>query len=109
MAKPIVHSAVKGFNGTIFAYGQTSSGRDFSTIWNIVSLYEFALISGKTYTMMGDDDNPGVMVLAAKEIFKEIEKTQDRQFLLRSVFYNVYFGLRKSINKFIKCKSQAAF
>lgn len=34
---------------------------------------------------MGDDDNPGVMVLAAKEIFKEIERTQDRQFLLRSV------------------------
>lgn len=36
---------------------------------------------------MGDDDNPGVMVLAAKEIFKEIERTQDRQFLLRLVFY----------------------
>lgn len=27
MAKQIVHAAVKGFNGTIFAYGQTSSGK----------------------------------------------------------------------------------
>ncbi|KAM7353936.1 CENP-meta isoform 2-T2 [Cochliomyia hominivorax] len=70
MAKQIVHSAIQGFNGTIFAYGQTSSG--------------------KTYTMMGDDDNPGVMVLAAKEIFKEIEKTQDRQFLLRVCYIEIY-------------------
>lgn len=29
MAKPIVHSAIEGFNGTIFAYGQTSSGKCF--------------------------------------------------------------------------------
>lgn len=26
LVKPIVESAVKGFNGTIFAYGQTASG-----------------------------------------------------------------------------------
>ncbi|EDW52579.1 GM11098 [Drosophila sechellia] len=48
MARHIVHACMQGFNGTIFAYGQTSSG--------------------KTYTMMGDEQNPGVMVLAAKEI-----------------------------------------
>lgn len=27
VARPIVTSAVNGFNGTIFAYGQTSSGK----------------------------------------------------------------------------------
>lgn len=27
VAEPIVQSAVNGFNGTIFAYGQTSSGK----------------------------------------------------------------------------------
>lgn len=35
--------------------------------------------------MMGDDENPGVMVLAAKEIFRQIEITTERQFLLRQV------------------------
>ncbi|KAL9928266.1 CENP-meta isoform 1-T1 [Glossina fuscipes fuscipes] len=70
MAKPIVHSAIEGFNGTIFAYGQTSSG--------------------KTYTMMGDEENPGVMVLAAKEIFKEIQQHSDRQFLLRVGYIEIY-------------------
>ncbi|XP_059220425.1 centromere-associated protein E [Stomoxys calcitrans] len=70
MAKHIVHSTIQGFNGTIFAYGQTSSG--------------------KTYTMMGDDDNPGVMVLAAKEIFREIELATARQFLLRVGYIEIY-------------------
>uniref|UniRef100_A0A1A9W0R9 Kinesin motor domain-containing protein n=1 Tax=Glossina brevipalpis TaxID=37001 RepID=A0A1A9W0R9_9MUSC len=70
MAKQIVHSAIEGFNGTIFAYGQTSSG--------------------KTYTMMGDEENPGVMVLAAKEIFNEIKQHSDRQFLLRVGYIEIY-------------------
>jgi len=34
-AKPVVESVLEGFNGTIFAYGQTSSG--------------------KTHTMLGPD------------------------------------------------------
>lgn len=70
MAKHIIEACMKGFNGTIFAYGQTSSG--------------------KTYTMMGDDQNPGVMVLAAKEIFKQIARHSDRDFLLRVGYIEIY-------------------
>ena len=29
-AKPIVEDVLKGYNGTIFAYGQTSSGKTFT-------------------------------------------------------------------------------
>ncbi|XP_041449882.1 centromere-associated protein E isoform X2 [Drosophila obscura] len=70
MAKHIVHACMQGFNGTIFAYGQTSSG--------------------KTYTMMGDNQNLGVMVLAAKEIFKQIANDNDRDFLLRVGYIEIY-------------------
>ncbi|XP_026843894.1 kinesin-like protein KIN-7O isoform X2 [Drosophila persimilis] len=70
MAKHIVHACMQGFNGTIFAYGQTSSG--------------------KTYTMMGDRENPGVMVLAAKEIFKQIANDNDREYLLRVGYIEIY-------------------
>lgn len=63
MAQHMVHQAIKGYNGTIFAYGQTSSG--------------------KTYTMMGDEENPGVIVLTVKEIFKAMASAPDRQFLVR--------------------------
>ncbi|KAH8413266.1 hypothetical protein KR009_009345 [Drosophila setifemur] len=70
MAKHIVHACMQGFNGTIFAYGQTSSG--------------------KTYTMMGDTQNPGVMVLAAKEIFRQISDVKERDFLLRVGYIEIY-------------------
>lgn len=45
-----VESAVKGINVTIFAYGQTSSG--------------------KTFTMRGSEGNPGLIPLTINEIFK---------------------------------------
>lgn len=35
--------------------------------------------------MLGDDLNPGIMILAVREIFNEIETLRDRQFLLRYV------------------------
>lgn len=61
----MVHQAIQGYNGTIFAYGQTSSG--------------------KTYAMMGDEQNPGVIVLTAKELFNAMAAAPDRQFLMRWV------------------------
>lgn len=54
---------VGGFNGTVFAYGQTSSG--------------------KTHTMRGTEQEPGIIPLAVTEIFSQIEQLQDREFLLR--------------------------
>lgn len=63
VAKPIVEAAAAGFNGTIFAYGQTSSG--------------------KTYTMTGTDDAPGLIPLAVLNLFDIIKKVPDRDFLVR--------------------------
>ena len=51
---------VGGFNGTVFAYGQTSSG--------------------KTYTMRGTPEEPGIIPLAVAEIFRQIDSMQDRNF-----------------------------
>ena len=42
--------------GTMFAYGQTSSG--------------------KTHTMMGTNDNPGVIPLAVQDIFSYVRKVR---------------------------------
>ncbi|XP_062543053.1 uncharacterized protein LOC134210790 [Armigeres subalbatus] len=70
VCRPIILSTLNGINGTIFAYGQTSSG--------------------KTYTMMGEGQEPGVVPLAAGEIFKEMENIKDRQFLIRVGFIEIY-------------------
>jgi len=77
VAKPIVTSVVNGLNGTIFAYGQTSSG--------------------KTYTMQGSGSiedgshaEGGIVHMAAKDIFSHIELHKDRTFLVRASFLEIY-------------------
>ncbi|XP_071893057.1 centromere-associated protein E isoform X2 [Anas platyrhynchos] len=70
VAVPIIQSAVQGYNGTIFAYGQTSSG--------------------KTYTMMGNEDCVGVIPKAVQHVFKLICEIPDREFLLRVSYMEIY-------------------
>ncbi|KAL8276120.1 hypothetical protein RQP46_011469 [Phenoliferia psychrophenolica] len=67
----VVRAAMSGFNGTVFAYGQTASG--------------------KSHTMMGNDDEPGVIPLAIEELFDFIHKQNDkRTFTLRVSFLEIY-------------------
>jgi len=77
VAKGIVNSVVDGLNGTIFAYGQTSSG--------------------KTYTMQGAGNleqgiggEGGVVHMSAIDIFTQIQRKQDRNFLVRVSFLEIY-------------------
>ncbi|XP_058885630.1 centromere-associated protein E isoform X2 [Acipenser ruthenus] len=70
VAQPLVVSAVNGYNGTIFAYGQTSSG--------------------KTFTMMGNQKSLGVIPLAIQDIFKIIDDSPNREFLLRVSYMEIY-------------------
>ncbi|CAI9786872.1 unnamed protein product [Fraxinus pennsylvanica] len=50
----LVEAVLQGRNGSIFCYGATGAG--------------------KTYTMLGTMDNPGVMVLAIKDLFSKIQQ-----------------------------------
>ena len=40
--------------------------------------------------MIGDDQEPGIVVLAVRQIFKEIEASEDREFLLRVGYFEIY-------------------
>ncbi|XP_058150671.1 centromere-associated protein E isoform X2 [Dasypus novemcinctus] len=70
IAVPIIDSAIQGYNGTIFAYGQTASG--------------------KTYTMMGSEDYLGVIPRAIHDIFQKIKEFPEREFLLRVSYMEIY-------------------
>ncbi|XP_020570233.1 centromere-associated protein E isoform X4 [Oryzias latipes] len=70
IAKPLVVSTVGGYNGTIFAYGQTCSG--------------------KTFTMMGSDHAPGVIPLAMEDVFQTITTFPNKEFLLRVSYMEIY-------------------
>ncbi|KAJ1961450.1 Kinesin-like protein kip2 [Dispira parvispora] len=67
----VVRSAMEGYNGTVFAYGQTASG--------------------KTYTMTGTPSQPGVIVQAIHEVFRYIrESAEHREYLLRISYLEIY-------------------
>ncbi|KAM4706637.1 centromere-associated protein E [Discoglossus pictus] len=70
IAVPIIRAALQGYNGTIFAYGQTSSG--------------------KTYTMMGTSASLGIIPQAVQEVFKFIQEVPGREFLLRVSYMEIY-------------------
>ena len=71
--KPLVNSVLQGYNGTIFAYGQTGTG--------------------KTYTMEGvakDPDKQGVIPRSFEHIFQHIAQSHDRQYLVRASYLEIY-------------------
>ena len=65
-----MQASCQGINGTIFAYGQTASG--------------------KTYTMLGTSADPGIILLALSDIFHYIKKSRDRQFALRISYLEIH-------------------
>ncbi|XP_029437100.1 kinesin-like protein KIF24 [Rhinatrema bivittatum] len=72
-AYPLIHHIFNGGNATCFAYGQTGAG--------------------KTYTMIGTQQKPGLYALAAKDIFQQLESSQTRKDLVIYIsFYEIYCG-----------------
>uniref|UniRef100_A0A452J416 Kinesin-like protein KIF24 n=1 Tax=Gopherus agassizii TaxID=38772 RepID=A0A452J416_9SAUR len=72
-AHPLIQHIFNGGNATCFAYGQTGAG--------------------KTYTMIGSHQNPGLYALAAKDIFRQLEASQSRRELCVWIsFYEIYCG-----------------
>ena len=72
-AFPIVDSVIEGYNGTIFAYGQTGTG--------------------KTHTMEGQPEPRelrGIIPRAFEQVFKQIDGTPGKQFLVRVSFLELY-------------------
>ncbi|XP_068196099.1 kinesin-like protein KIF3B isoform X2 [Antennarius striatus] len=71
--RPLVDSVLLGFNGTIFAYGQTGTG--------------------KTYTMEGDRLDPerrGVIPNSFDHIFTHISRSQNQQYLVSASYLEIY-------------------
>ena len=68
--KPLIEGIINGFNATVFAYGATGAG--------------------KTYTMLGEDGNPGIMSLTFGELFKQIKNYSNREYLIKLCYLEIY-------------------
>ncbi|OEL15548.1 Kinesin-like protein KIN-7L [Dichanthelium oligosanthes] len=79
----LIGAVVDGFNGTAFAYGQTSSG--------------------KTFTMNGCDADPGIIPCAVRDVFDAVRQTDDREFLIRVSYMEIY---NEEINDLLTLEAQ---
>lgn len=67
----LVEAVVQGRNGSVFCYGATGAG--------------------KTYTMLGTVESPGVMVLAIKDLFTKIrQRSYDGNHVVHLSYLEVY-------------------
>lgn len=66
----VVKSTMEGFHGVVFAYGQTSAG--------------------KTHSIHGGQDDPGMIPRAVEAMFEYISNTPDREFLIQVSYMEIY-------------------
>ncbi|SCU95388.1 LADA_0G15346g1_1 [Lachancea dasiensis] len=70
-ARPLLDSVLDGFNSTVFAYGATGCG--------------------KTYTVSGPPENPGIIFLTMQELFAKMEEMNDKKrFELTASYLEIY-------------------
>jgi len=76
-AKPAVMSILEGYNSTIFAYGQTGTGKTFT-------------MEGFTYN--SSDMQRGIIPRSIEEIFNYIElfSSSDTKFMVRASYLQIY-------------------
>ena len=68
--KFLIDGVVNGFNATVFAYGATGAG--------------------KTYTMLGNEKEPGIMPLTLKELFNKINTYPNREYTIKLWYLEIY-------------------
>ena len=68
--KFLIEGVTSGFNATVFAYGATGAG--------------------KTYTMLGTEENPGIMPLTLNELFERIKSYPEREYTIKLWYLEIY-------------------
>ena len=79
--KFLIEGVTLGYNATVFAYGATGAG--------------------KTYTMLGEEGNPGIMPLTLKELFREVDKYKDRDYKIKFWYLEIYNENIRDLLKFV--------
>ncbi|XP_061101701.1 kinesin-like protein KIF18A isoform X1 [Conger conger] len=74
--RDVIDGVLNGYNCTVFAYGATGAG--------------------KTHTMLGSENTPGVMYLTMKELFSRIDQVKDEK------TFNVAFSYLEIYNENIR-------
>jgi len=77
--QPSVERALQGFNSHVIFYGASSSG--------------------KSHTVVGQPENPGVVALAAQAMFRAAEESKKQKFLVTVSMYQIQSSFSKAKNR----------
>jgi hypothetical protein len=69
----VCENVIQGYNGTIFAYGQTGTGKTFT-------------ITG----ILKDEAEKGILPRAFENIFQQIKGDSKKQYLVRASYLEIY-------------------
>lgn len=85
--QPLLDSVLDGYNATVFAYGATGCG--------------------KTHTILGTPEDPGVIFLTMKELYNRIEELKDTKIIDVSLSYLEIYNetIRDLLNPMTQCKN----
>jgi kinesin family protein 18/19 len=68
--KFLINDVIEGYNATVFAYGASGAG--------------------KTYTMVGINDQPGIMVRTVSDLFNEINSLENKDYRIKINYIEIY-------------------
>nr|XP_027197880.1 kinesin-like protein KIF18A [Dermatophagoides pteronyssinus] len=68
--KDMVEALLAGYNCSVFAYGSTGSG--------------------KTHTMLGSTNDPGVIFFTTMDLYKQIDEEKDQNLELKISYFEIY-------------------
>lgn len=93
--RSLVDSVLEGFNGTIFAYGQTGTGKTF-TMEGEKNIFKSKFVSKKEKKkrfflgVRSQVELRGIIPASFAHIFDSINHTTSRQFLVRASYLEIY-------------------
>ncbi|TDH73411.1 hypothetical protein CCR75_003796 [Bremia lactucae] len=90
LASSIVRSALDGIHGSIFAYGQTSSGKTYTMQGTGLGNRKIMPQNVETGEDRRPEDSDGLVQLAVKDLFDEMARRPDVEYFMRVSYLEVY-------------------
>lgn len=97
-ARPVVESCLEGYNGTIFAYGQTGTGKTFTQYGRVRVLVaagsSASSVCGSQLCCDANDEERGIIPRAMEHIFSHVSRrhgaSSRTRFLVRASCLQIY-------------------
>ena len=101
IGKPLIEEIFKGYNATVFAYGQSGSGKTF-TMSGYSHLVDNAdLLSRDDIVLWNNPKDMGIVPRMVKDIFSTMKNMKDHEFSIQISYVEIYLErIRDLLNPF---------